>query len=187
MPRHLLPLLATALVLAGCGDRAVRYLVEPTPVAAPVALRVGSVEVLDLVLPEYAEAPEILQEGPDGGLTPIKNAIWGDGTARSMTARLAESLGLRTTAAVAAEPWPLEGYPDARLAVRVDRIVARAEGSFEMAGQFALASPDRRVREFLERFSVSVPITGKGAGAVAAAKGAAVDRLADTIVARLRR
>lgn len=180
----LAPVLVAAL-LAGCGTDTT-YLTAPTAAEQQVALRVGSIEVQDMVLPDYAEAPEIMIEGADGGLKPIKGAVWGNMTARGVSAQLVESLGARTTAKIAAEPWPLTDYPDATLQVRVDRILARADGSFVFSGQYAVASPDRKLREFIERFAISVPLAGASPGAIAQAKGAALDQLADQIVARLR-
>lgn len=179
--------LALTLALAACGDTAARYLVEPAPTAAPVALRLSSIEVRDAVLPAYAEDVQILAQDASGALVPVKGAEWADSSARAVTAALARSLDLQSTAAVAAEPWPLSDAPAARLDVRVDALVARADGTFQMAGQYAVASFDAPGREVLERFDIRVPRPGDGPGAIAAAQGQAFDRLAAQIVARLAR
>jgi uncharacterized protein len=179
--------LGLPLTLAACGDSAARYLVEAAPTAAPVTLRLPSIEVRDAVLPAYAEDSQILQQDASGALRPIKRAQWADSSARAVTAALARSLDLQTTTAIAAEPWPLSESPAGRLDVRVDALVARADGSFQMAGQYALASFDMPGREVLERFDIRVPLTGQGAGAIASAQGQAIDRLAAQIVARLAR
>lgn len=178
--------LALSLLIAACGSDT-QYLVAPVGAEQQVALRVRSVELRDVVLPEYAEAPEILQQGADGGLRPIRGAVWGDGSARAVTGRLAASLAARTTARVAAEPWPLEGYPEAAVSVRIDRIVARADAQFEISGQFAIAAPERPGLETLQRFAVVVPVVGAGPGAIAQAKGAALDAIAAQIAGRLAR
>lgn len=179
--------LALSLGLAACGDTAARYLVEPAPTAVPVALRMSSIEVRDTVLPAYAEDVQILAQDATGALRPIKGAEWADSSARAVTAALARSLDLQTTAAVAAEPWPLSESPAGRLDVRVDALVARADGTYQMAGQYAVSSFDAPGREVLERFDIRVPLAGEGPGAIAAAQGQAIDRLAAQIVTRLRR
>ena len=180
-------LFATLLALAACGDKSVRYVVDAAPSAASVRVRAGSIEVRDVILPAYAEAPEILQQAADGGLAPIKNAIWADGTAQALTATLAASLGARTTAQVAAEPWPLDGPADARVEVRFTRLIARSDATYVISGQFAVASPNGQLREFLQRFDITVPMAGQGGAAIADAKGRALDQLADQIAASLKR
>ena len=187
LPPNLALAFAMTLGLAACGDTAARYLVEPAPTAAPVALRVSSLEVRDVVLPSYAESSQILQEDASGALRPVPDSEWADSSARAMTAALARSLDLQTTAGVAAEPWPLSDAADARLDVRIDRIVARADQTFQMSGQYAVASFDGAVREVLERFDISVPMTGVTPAAIASAKGRAIDQLSEQIIARLAR
>jgi uncharacterized lipoprotein YmbA len=179
--------LALPLGLAACGGTAARYLVEPAPTAAPVALRLTSIEVRDAVLPAYAEDVQILQQDASGALRPIRGAEWADSSARAVTAALARSLDLQSTAAVAAEPWPLSDPAAGRLDLRVEALVARADGTFQMAGQYAVASFDAPGREVLERFDIRVPLGGQGPGAIAAAQGQAIDRLAAQIVVRLAR
>lgn len=183
MKLHLLALML--LAVAGCGDNALRYVADPTGAAiTPVGLRVGSIEVRDAILPDYAEAPEILVEQPDGGLAPLKRAIWGDGSARAVTTALVTSLSARARAAVASEPWPLSDPPDARLHVRVSRMVATADGRFAFEGQFAIES--LQGRESIRPFSLQVPLADTSPGGIADAKGQAIDQLADLIVASLR-
>jgi uncharacterized protein len=187
MMRNLPLTLALTLGLAACGDTAARYLVEPAPTAAPVALRLSSLEVRDVVLPAYAESSQILQEEAGGALRPVSGSEWADSSARAMTAALARSLDLQTTAGVAAEPWPLSDAAEARLDVRIDRIVARADQTFQMSGQYAVASFDGTIREVLERFDIRVPMAGGTPAAIAAAKGRAIDQLSQQIIARLAR
>jgi uncharacterized lipoprotein YmbA len=170
---------------AGCGDNAVRYVVPAAAGAAqPAALRVSTLEVRDAVLPDYAEAPEILVQQADGGLAPVKKAIWGDGSARAVTATLVDSLAVRSRASVAAEPWPLSSPPDARLHVRISRMVAASDGRFALEGQFAIEAMEGR--ESIRPFSVTVPLPDSSPGGIAAAKGQALGQLADLIVAALR-
>lgn len=183
---RLLPLSLT-LLLAGCAAAPSRFLIETAPATAPIALRVSSIELRDVVLPAYAEDSQILQETADGGMRPIKGAEWADGTARGVTAELARSLDLRGSASVAAEPWPLTDPAQVRLEVRIDRMVARVDGSFLLSGQFAVAAPERQLRDSLERFAISVPLADNGPGAVAGAYAAALEQLSLQILRRLAR
>lgn len=184
-PRPVLAaLFAAATVTAGCGDRNARYLIETPAPAAEVRLRVATIEVREAVLPAYAAASEILAEAPDGALRPIRRAVWADDPVPGITAALARRLDERTTATAAPEPWPLPVPAAMRVDLRLDRLVARAGGTFEMAGQFALSSDQGAGR--IERFDIRVPLAGSGAAAIAAAAGAALDDLAGRIIARLR-
>lgn len=185
------PVLALALLLAGCGGTATRYVVaaEPAPGASTSKqrLRVGSIELRDVVLPAYAEDSALLIEAADGGLAPVKGSEWADNSARAITAELARSLDLRSTASVAAEPWPLSDSPDVRMEVRIERVIAGASGSFLLSGQYAVASSDGRIRDFLERFEISVPLADQNPQTVARAYGAALEGLSTQILRRLAR
>lgn len=141
----------------------------------------------EVVLPAYAEATDMLQENADGALRPVKGSIWADGSARGITAELSRALDLRTTADVVAEPWPFDDPPQVRLEVRIERIVARADGTFQLSGQLTGASSDGVTRDFVRRFDIRVPMETSSPGAVAKAQGAAMGQLADTIAATLRR
>ena len=194
---HRLPILAAiALSLAACGGPpATRYLIEAAPASdqAPVRLRVRSIELRDVVLPAYGEGSQILREGSAGALVPIAGAEWADGSSSAITAELARRLDLRSSATVAAEPWPLADPADLRLELRLTSVVARADGRFQLAGQFAAASMDGRAREFIERIDISVPMAGQPddgrseAAVIADAYGRALEALAEAMLARLAR
>lgn len=189
----LLALLAAAALSACGGANATRYLVETgaaaSAPAAPIRLRVATIELREVVLPAYGEGSQILAEAPDGGLVPVRGGQWADGSARAITAELARSLDLRSTASVAAEPWPLAEPADIRLEVRIERLIARAGGDFQLGGQYVVASPDGRMREFMERFELTAPIPDETAGprAIAAAYGQALEQLSGLILTRLAR
>jgi len=181
--------LAAALPLISCGDTSARF---PIPSEAATSVKktriaVGSIEVRDVSLPTYAAASEIMVEQAGGSLSVVSKAVWADDPVRGVTGALTKSLDHRSTASVAAEPWPLDKPADVRLLVRIDRMVARIDGKFELSGQFAIASPDGIVRETMQRFALSTPMADASPAAVARATGAAIDKLADMVVKKLRR
>lgn len=178
-------LVAAALASLGACSKPVRFVAEPPSAEAPVRLRLGSLEVRDVLLPAYAVDPDILVEQADGSLKKLGKAVWADETAQAVTQGIASAIAARSTAEVAAEPWPLAAYPDAQLVVRFDRFVPRVDGSFRASGQFALASPDRRIRESITRFDLTVPIAGDSPQDMAAARAAMIRAVAAEVIRKL--
>lgn len=181
--------LAATLPLVSCGDTNARFPISTADEAQVSKSRVAvrTIEVRDVSLPTYAAASEIVVEQDGGALSVVPKAIWADDPVRGVTGALSRSLDLRSTASVASEPWPLAEPADVRLEVRIDRMIAKIDGNFELSGQFAIAAPDGAMRESVQRFAVSAPMVDGSAGAVAQATGAAIDNLADVIVKKLRR
>lgn len=175
-----------ALSLTACGDGKARYVIAPAPETAAVQLPVATIEVQDVSLPAYASATEIVVADGAGALRPVAKSIWADDPVRAMTGALARSLDEKSTATVAAEPWPLSDSAQAKLAVRVDQMIAGADGTFTLAGQFALSSSTGALRESLQRFSITVPMSDGGPASVADATSKAVGVLADQVIEKLR-
>lgn len=176
------------LLLAACGaDNSARYLVDAPAAEAARTVRVRSIEVRDMVLPAYAAALEIAQQDETGALRNLPDTLWADEPVRGMTAALARSLDLGSSATVAAEPWPLDTPADVQLIVRVERMVAGSDGIFVLSGQYAIAAPDGAVRERLERFDIRVPLAAADAPTIAAATGQAVAAIAADIIGTLAR
>lgn len=171
--------LLMVLVLAGCGDNAVRYAVPMPAVAGRAPVNVGTLEVRDTTLPLYASLEEIAIEREDGAIASDTDVLWADDPQRAVTQGLASRLADITTARVAAEPWPLEALPDARLEVRLDTFLARANGRFAMGGQYFLARATGSDRS--GRFLLEVPYAADDIGSIAAAQGRAIDLLARQI------
>jgi uncharacterized protein len=181
--------LIAALPLASCGDTNARFPIQSdaTPSATKARVAVRTLVVRDVSLPAYAAASEIVVEQDGGALFVVPKSIWADDPVRGVTSALARSLDLRSTASVAAEPWPLIEPADAQLEVRIERMIAKTDGTFELSGQFAIASPDGAVRETIERFAVAAPMVDSSPAAVAQATGVAIDALSDIILKKLRR
>jgi uncharacterized lipoprotein YmbA len=174
-------------VLAGCADKSDRFLIDPPAQAAVTRVRVATVEIRDVSLPGYAAAIEMGQQEASGALRTIPSTVWADDPVRAVTMALAHGLDAATTATVAAEPWPLQEPAQARIDVRVERMLAGVSGSFEFAGQYAVASPDGAIRERLVRFDIKVPMSARDPAAIATASGQAIAALAQDIARTLAR
>lgn len=176
------------LLVAACGsDNSALYLIEPPTGAEAVRVRATTIEVRDVTLPAYAAASDIAYQTEDGSLRTVPGALWAEDPARAVTAQVARALDASTTAAVSTEPWPLVDGPDLRLDIRIDRMVALADGRFEVSGQYAASSPDGAGRGILERFTIAVPLEGEGPGPIAKATGQALSDLTSRIAQRLSR
>ncbi len=186
MIRHTV-LLSVVLSLSACADNSARFLIDPPEAAKPVRARVSTVELRSVSLPGYASALEIAQQDPGGALRNVPNSVWADEPVRGITMALARSLDAASSATVATEPWPLEEPAQAEIDVRVDQMLARAEGVFAFSGQYAIASPDGAVRERILRFNIAQPMTGEDPAAIASASGAAIAALAAEIARTLAR
>lgn len=184
---RLLPLVL--VLLAACGSNGPRYLLDRAPVdeAAKTRVKAGTLEVMDVSLPTYAEDAEIMVEDGNGALSPVKNALWADDPGRAITQLLVDQIGRTSTATTAAEPWPLESPPQAAVHVRVSEMVASASGNFDLRGQFAISSYGYVVRERIEPFAVSVSLADTKPGTIAAASSAALRELSAVIVRSLAR
>ena len=179
--------LAFALVaaLAGCGANSDMYLISSDVTQTKVRVATRSVEVKEVSLPAYAAASEIAYQTAEGALKTAKGVLWAEEPSAAVTRIIAEQLDAGTTAQVAAEPWPLLDSPDTTLDLRIDRMVARADGQFELAGQYAISSFSSG-RDKLRRFTILQPITDTAPATIAAATGAALAELSQEIAQELR-
>lgn len=178
---------AALLFAAGCGDNSPRYLLDMPQPSQQISVRVSSIEVRDVTLPAYAAATEIVQLQDDGAVRPVKKAVWADDPVRSVTQSLARNLDTATNATAAAEPWPLDQPAQVRVDVRIDRMVARPDGQFQIAGQYSIAAPYGAVRETINRFDIEQPMTDQTPGAIAQANSNALLDLSEQIARTLAR
>lgn len=176
-----LPLLGL-LGACGIGDPTLLYPVPDAPVAASrVSIAYRSVEIREVSLPSYAASDEIAFETDAGALESSGKALWADAPSRAITLELSRALLQITGAQIAPEPWPFEAFPDARIEVRVEQLLAGADGQLRLSGQYFVANVlDRPERTRLFSLSVPVPPEG-GASGFATARGEAVAALARQI------
>lgn len=179
------PLLAlAALALAACGGRPDYFLTPPPLAPARAEVRAGSLAVVDMNLPTYAESVEIAVQSPTGEVTLDENALWADTPRRALTRHLVAALQARLTGQVAAEPWPAFDPPALRLEVAVDRMIGTPGGPFTFSGQYVVVSPESGNIVASDRFAITLP-AGAGRQGLVNAHARAVERLADRIAGRL--
>lgn len=171
-------LLGAAFILSACGATPDLYTVTPPQVEQTQRIAFRAVEVRDVSLPTYASANEIAVEDQDGKLVTDAAVLWADNPERAIALELTRNLARLTGARVASEPWPFEAFPDARLDVRFESLIAGANGQFRASGQF-FVSVDDGGRERSGLFDIAVPFDpASGPKAIAAARGRVILDLA---------
>ncbi len=174
-------LIGVAVALTACGGTPDRYSVAAPEVTQTSRIGFRAVEVRDVSLPAYAAADEIAVEDASGKLVSSSNTLWADSPERAVALELARHLARLSGARIASEPWPFESLPDARLEVRFESLVARADGQFRATGQYFVGVSDGR-RERAGLFDLTVPFDPKGGPqAIAVARGQVVLDLAEYI------
>lgn len=154
-------------VLAGCGSQD-RFIAAPQVVATErVASSYSSIEVREVSLPTHASREEIYVEAEGGGLA-ASDLLWADDPTRAVTLALSRNLAEITGARVAPEPWPFDGYPAARVDVRVERFLGQADGTLVLAGQYFVADMEGRGRDRARLFRFSIDLSADATPAEAA-------------------
>ncbi|HBZ45207.1 MAG TPA: hypothetical protein DEO85_14380 [Maritimibacter sp.] len=133
------PLWLLALIfVASCGSTGPQVVIDSQSSELRVRSSARSVMIHDISLPAYAEAVEISLRDEDGTLVEQKGQVWADAPARAMSGVIVRNLSTITGAQVAADPWPLEGYPQVEVTIRVEQMFARDDGSISLTGYYAL-------------------------------------------------
>jgi len=174
-------LLGVTLALAACSGSPDRYAISAPTVTETLRIGFGSVEIKDVSLPTYAAADEIAVQDIDGKLITNKDLLWADSPERAVALELSRNLSKLSGARVASEPWPFEAFPDARLEVRFESLVARSDGQYQTSGQYFVGVSDGG-RERSGRFDLAVafdPLAGPQA--IAQARGQIILDLASYI------
>lgn len=177
MTRLLLTVFLVATVV-GCTATPDRYAVTLPDITSTQPIAFGLVEVREVSLPAYAAADEISVRNEDGRVVSSGSVLWADTPDRSLALELSRALVQITSARVASAPWPFESFPDARLDVRFETLVAGSDGQYRARGQYFVAVTDGR-RERAGLFDVSTSFDPEaGPQAIAAARGQIIAELA---------
>lgn len=177
--------LALLVALAGCSDpmKTARHLIEAPPVARELPNRIGSAELLDVSLPDYAAAGEVAWQSADGAVRAGGRELWADDPRRAVGLTLARAISDVSGATVIAEPWPLAEPPRHRLDIRVERALAGADGVYRLSGRYFLSDERLSGSNLARSFDIRVPLAGEGPGAVAQAQAHALGQLARQMAA----
>ncbi|GAW35687.1 hypothetical protein RA2_02754 [Roseovarius sp. A-2] len=131
-----------------------------------------TVALRNVSLPTYAAGEAIFTADATGLLRDSGGLLWADDPSRAMTLELARHLTGITGARVASEPWPFLDPAAAEVEIRVEEMLARADGTFHLSGQYFVSSEQGRDRARL--FDLQ---TGIGAETTPEALAAARARL----------
>ena len=179
--------LALALTLVACTAPSTRLAMAPEASALELRPLVGSVMVRTVSLPAYAAAEEVARQTADGLITSDANVLWADDPQRAATLVLTGTLGDILGIDAGPEPWPFVGLPDAAVDVRVSQMLATADGTFRMKGQFFVGGDGINFRNSTVPFDFALPMPDQSLSSIAIAQSAALVSLAEAIAARLGR
>ncbi len=177
--------LALALLLAACSGEPARLAVPPETSDLRVRASASTVSVTEVTLPAYADASEIAVQTATGLIEPVGGVLWADDPPRALTNALVRNLGAITGAAVAADPWPLDGNPAAEVTVRVEQMLVGADGVLRLTGQFAVRRDAFVAPGRLRSFAIAVPVASTELPDIARAHDAAWRELAEEIARNL--
>lgn len=190
--RLLISALALA-ALAACSnpEKTARYLIDPPTPTVRVANNLGTAELRDVSLPEYAEGGEVSWQTADGAVRSNPRNLWADEPERAFTLTLARAISDMSGATVIAEPWPLAEPPRRRVEVRVEKALAQRDGIYRLSGRYYVSQDSAGGTNHARSFDIAVPVPGAqpasgqkppaAPAAIAAAQNAAIAQLAAQI------
>lgn len=172
-----------ALALAACSNPLAtgRYLIDPPAAEGQLANRLGTAELADVSLPDYAEGQEVAFQDEDGAIRSTPKQLWADTPARAFTLSLARAISDVSGATVIPEPWPLAEPPRRRLRVDVEKALAGPDGIYRLTGRYYVSDDSGGGSNHARSFALGLPVPAPGPGGVAAAQSAAIAQLARQI------
>lgn len=170
------------MLVAACSDT--QYFAPPPAVSdVRVNTRAGTVMINEITIPEYAINQEIPIQQADGSLITDTDRLWADLPDRAMARSLTRHLNTITNAEVAVEPWPLSGFPDVEVSVRVEDMIVQSDGQLRLSGSYALRRETSRGS--IENFVVFAPVADTSYPVIIAAHETAWRILAEEIARKL--
>jgi uncharacterized lipoprotein YmbA len=173
--------------LAACSPLAERVAMTPLPSSVELRPLVGSAMIRTVSLPTYAASEEIAVKTADGRITIREDVLWADDPERAVTLILTRTLSDILNTDVGPDPWPFIGLPDVSVDVRVERMLGGLDGTFELRGQFFVASEGADFRDSTHRFDITEQVADGSVEGIAVAQSAALLKLAEEIGAVLGR
>lgn len=175
--------LSMTLALAACSnpEKTGRFLIDPPSSQAQVSNRLGSAELKDVSLPEYASDQEVMWQTEDGAIRSNPDNLWADSPQRAFTLALAREISDISGATVIGEPWPLAEPPQRELVVRVEKALAQADGIYRLSGRYFVSDQSGGGTNHARSFDISVPLEGDQPASIARAMSQAIGQLARQI------
>jgi uncharacterized lipoprotein YmbA len=183
-------LAASVVALAGCGallgGGAPPKLYVLGDVATPAAQseRGRPLLVRTVTVPEYLDSTDLLRRTGGNELTVSDTGKWGERLSTGVTRALASALATRVRRPILTNDSDRAGTAQ-DLIVDVESFDARADGTVVLAARWQVYDPDRRRTVGGDRV-VFEDTAGDGSDqAIVAAMSRLVDKLADTVAAKL--
>ena len=180
--RHILIASAVIATLSACsnGEKTARYLIDPPVTGERLANRLGTTELKDVSLPDYANAGEVSWQTADGAVRSNTKELWADNPQRAFTQTLARTISDISGATVIGEPWPLAEPPRRTLEVRVETALAEANGIYRLSGRYFVGDSGAGGSNQARSFNIAVPMgtTEPTPAIVARAQSQAIAQLA---------
>lgn len=172
-------------LLGACSnsEKTGRYLIDPPVTGVQVPNRLGTAELKDVSLPEYASDQEVAFQTEDGAVRSNSERLWADDPARAFTTTLARAISDVSGATVISEPWPLAQPPARVLEVRVERALAQSDNNYRLSGRYFVSDDGLSGggSNHARSFDILVPMGVPGPAATAAAASRAISLLAQQI------
>lgn len=174
--------LTALLALAACSNPLAtgRHLIDPPAPAGPVTNRLGTAELQDVSLPDYASSDEVPFQEQDGTVRSTPKQLWADKPGRAITVTLARAISEVSGATVIPEPWPLAEPPKRRIRVDVEKALAGRDGLFRLTGRYYVSDETGGTSQ-ARGFAIVTPVTIPNTSGVAVAQSAALSQLARQI------
>lgn len=151
--------LAALPLLAACASVPEERIAVPrAELTGEQRIAYSSVALRNVSLPTYASGETIFTADGTGRLIENPGLLWADDPGRAMTLELVRHLSTITSAHVASEPWPFLDNAEAEVEVRVEDMLARADGTFVLSGQYFVTGDTGPDRARLFDLQVSVPV-----------------------------
>ncbi|MEI4233292.1 PqiC family protein [Roseovarius sp. D22-M7] len=159
MPRSLplIALLALPFFAACATIPEERIAVPHAEIAGKQRIAHPTVALRNVTLPSYASSETIFSADATGRLRETPGILWADDPSRAMTLELVRHLKRITGARVASEPWPFLEPAAAEVEVRIEDMLARADDTFELSGQYFVTAETGRDHAHLFDLAVRIP------------------------------
>ncbi|MFN3664048.1 membrane integrity-associated transporter subunit PqiC [Yoonia sp.] len=180
-------MIVAVLGVAGCAAQPDRLAFTPAPSTLQLQPLVRSAMVRTVSLPTYAAVEDIPLQDASGLITADSGILWADDPQRAITLAISSTLAQITNADVGPEPWPFIGLPDVAIDIRVTRMIAGSDGTFQLAGQYFVGGDGVDFRDTARSFDIRQPMTDQSLGAISAAQSAAVLTLTEQIARAIAR